>query len=80
MYPVVSKANSICFSFQFFVYSVKGSTEWIELKTVLNPLMDILMKLGTNPYISTLKTDKSLQLLLKLLQTCPVKCSSPQVG
>ncbi|XP_066473038.1 probable methyltransferase TARBP1 isoform X2 [Tiliqua scincoides] len=56
-----------------------GSTEWIELKALLNPLLDVLLKLGTNPYISTLKTDKSLQLLLKLLQTCPIKCSSPQV-
>ncbi|KAJ6664680.1 hypothetical protein lerEdw1_006253 [Lerista edwardsae] len=56
-----------------------GSTERIELKALLNPLLDVLLKLGTNPYISTLKTDKSLQLLLKLLLTCPIKCSSPQV-
>ncbi|KAL8185878.1 UNVERIFIED_CONTAM: Tar (HIV-1) RNA binding protein 1 [Gekko kuhli] len=55
-----------------------GSTERIELKALLNPLLDVLLKLGTNPYISTLKTDKSLQLLLKLLQICSVKCSNPQ--
>uniref|UniRef100_A0A670HPX0 tRNA (guanosine(18)-2'-O)-methyltransferase TARBP1 n=2 Tax=Podarcis muralis TaxID=64176 RepID=A0A670HPX0_PODMU len=61
------------------VYSVNGSTERIELKALLNPLLDVLLKLGTNPYISSLKTDKSLQLLLKLLQTCSIKCSSPQV-
>nr|XP_056709163.1 probable methyltransferase TARBP1 isoform X2 [Euleptes europaea] len=60
-------------------YNCTGSTELIELKALLNPLLDVLLKLGTNPYISTLKTDKSLQLLLKLLQTCSVKCSNPQI-
>uniref|UniRef100_A0A4X2K5C4 tRNA (guanosine(18)-2'-O)-methyltransferase TARBP1 n=1 Tax=Vombatus ursinus TaxID=29139 RepID=A0A4X2K5C4_VOMUR len=46
-----------------------------ELKVVLHPLMDVLMKLGTNAYIPLLKTDKCLQLLLKLLQTCSLKGS-----
>nr|XP_020643964.1 probable methyltransferase TARBP1 [Pogona vitticeps] len=59
-------------------HGYKGSTERVELKCLLNPLLDVLLKLGTNPYISSLKTNKSLQLLLKLLQLCSVKCSSPQ--
>ncbi|XP_054018241.1 probable methyltransferase TARBP1 [Dryobates pubescens] len=59
-------------------YSGKSNIEWIELKTFLNPLLDVLMKLGSNAYIPTLKTDKSLQLLLKLLQTRSLKCSNTQ--
>ncbi|XP_054828884.1 probable methyltransferase TARBP1 [Eublepharis macularius] len=56
----------------------ESNIERIELKALLNPLLNVLLKVGTNPYISTVKTDKSLQLLLKLLQTCSVRCSSPQ--
>ncbi|NXC77035.1 TARB1 methyltransferase, partial [Anhinga anhinga] len=56
----------------------KSNIEWIELEAFLNPLLDVLMKLGSNAYIPTLKTDKSLQLLLKLLQTCSLKCSNTQ--
>ncbi|XP_051470179.1 probable methyltransferase TARBP1 isoform X2 [Apus apus] len=59
-------------------YSEKSNIEWIELETFLNPLLDVLMKLGSNAYIPTLKTDKSLQLLLKLLQTRSLKCSNTQ--
>uniref|UniRef100_A0ABM5FVK7 Probable methyltransferase TARBP1 n=1 Tax=Pogona vitticeps TaxID=103695 RepID=A0ABM5FVK7_9SAUR len=59
-------------------HGYEGSTERVELKCLLNPLLDVLLKLGTNPYISSLKTNKSLQLLLKLLQLCSVKCSSLQ--
>ncbi|XP_043367322.1 probable methyltransferase TARBP1 isoform X5 [Dermochelys coriacea] len=59
-------------------HSKKSNTERVELKSFLHPLLDVLLKLGTNAYIPTLKTDKSLQLLLKLLQTCLLKQSSPQ--
>ncbi|XP_062428254.1 probable methyltransferase TARBP1 isoform X1 [Rhea pennata] len=59
-------------------YCGKSNIEWIELKAFLNPLLDVLMKLGSNAYIPTVKTDKSLQLLLKLLQTRSLKCSNPQ--
>ncbi|NXX92110.1 TARB1 methyltransferase, partial [Centropus bengalensis] len=59
-------------------YSGKSNIEWIELEAFLNPLLDVLMKLGSNAYMSTLKTDKSLQLLLKLLQTRSLKCSNTQ--
>ncbi|NWW94794.1 TARB1 methyltransferase, partial [Rhynochetos jubatus] len=59
-------------------YSGKSNIEWIELKAFLNPLLDVLMHLGSNAYIPTLKTDKSLQLLLKLLQTRSLKCSNTQ--
>ncbi|NWU88446.1 TARB1 methyltransferase, partial [Upupa epops] len=59
-------------------YSGKSNIEWIELEAFLNPLLDVLMKLGSNVYIPTLKTDKSLQLLLKLLQTRSLKCSNSQ--
>uniref|UniRef100_A0A8C2SSU2 tRNA (guanosine(18)-2'-O)-methyltransferase TARBP1 n=1 Tax=Coturnix japonica TaxID=93934 RepID=A0A8C2SSU2_COTJA len=58
--------------------SGKSNIKWIELEAFLNPLLDVLMKLGTNAYIPTLKTDKSLQLLLKLLQTRSLKCSKTQ--
>ncbi|KAL9864862.1 putative methyltransferase TARBP1 [Geothlypis trichas] len=58
--------------------SGKSNIEWIELEAFLNPLLDVLMKLGSNAYIPTLKTDKSLQLLLKLLQTRWLKCSNAQ--
>ncbi|NXF44587.1 TARB1 methyltransferase, partial [Oceanites oceanicus] len=61
-------------------YSGKSNIEWIELEAFLNPLLDVLMKLGSNAYIPTLKTDKSLQLLLKLLQTRSLKCSNTQDG
>uniref|UniRef100_A0A8C3FDV0 TAR (HIV-1) RNA binding protein 1 n=1 Tax=Chrysemys picta bellii TaxID=8478 RepID=A0A8C3FDV0_CHRPI len=56
----------------------QSNAERVELKSFLHPLLDVLLKLGTNAYIPTLKTDKSLQLLLKLLQTCLLKQSSPQ--
>ncbi|KAM9155886.1 putative methyltransferase TARBP1 isoform 2-T2 [Pangshura tecta] len=59
-------------------HSKKSNTERIELKSFLHPLLDVLLKLGTNAYIPTLKTDKSLQLLSKLLQTCLLKQYSPQ--
>ncbi|NWI93242.1 TARB1 methyltransferase, partial [Pitta sordida] len=59
-------------------YSGKSNIEWIELEAFLNPLLDVLMRLGSNAYIPTLKTDKSLQLLLKLLQTRSLKCSNTQ--
>ncbi|XP_068920945.1 probable methyltransferase TARBP1 isoform X3 [Petaurus breviceps papuanus] len=58
-------------------YSERKKTQ-NELKAVLHPLMDVLMKLGTNAYIPLLKTDRSLQLLLKLLQTCLLKGSITQ--
>uniref|UniRef100_A0A8D2LUL6 tRNA (guanosine(18)-2'-O)-methyltransferase TARBP1 n=1 Tax=Varanus komodoensis TaxID=61221 RepID=A0A8D2LUL6_VARKO len=75
------RRNRICFPhcLKFLLSSGNGCTERIELKRLLNPLLDILLKLGTNPYISSLKADKSLHLLLKLLQLCSVRCSRPQV-
>uniref|UniRef100_A0A669P126 tRNA (guanosine(18)-2'-O)-methyltransferase TARBP1 n=1 Tax=Phasianus colchicus TaxID=9054 RepID=A0A669P126_PHACC len=74
-----------CFCFAFFflpdvVEIGKSNIKWIELEAFLNPLLDVLMKLGSNAYIPTLKTDKSLQLLLKLLQTRSLKCSNTQDG
>ncbi|XP_016285732.2 probable methyltransferase TARBP1 isoform X2 [Monodelphis domestica] len=53
-------------------YSERKKTQ-NELKVFLHPLMDSLMKLGTNAYIPLLKTDKCLQLLLKLLHTSSLK-------
>uniref|UniRef100_A0A803YLY5 tRNA (guanosine(18)-2'-O)-methyltransferase TARBP1 n=1 Tax=Meleagris gallopavo TaxID=9103 RepID=A0A803YLY5_MELGA len=68
-----------CSVFFFLLYG-KSNIKWIELEAFLNPLLDVLMKLGSNAYIPTLKTDKSLQLLLKLLQTRSLKCSNTQDG
>ncbi|XP_023404919.2 probable methyltransferase TARBP1 isoform X1 [Loxodonta africana] len=48
------------------------------LRIFLDPLLDALMKFGTNAYIPLLKTDRCLQLLLKLLHTCLLKGSSTQ--
>ncbi|XP_030628121.1 probable methyltransferase TARBP1 [Chanos chanos] len=39
-----------------------------ELETLLNPLLGVLRKISTNIYLPLRKTDKSLQLLLRLLQ------------
>lgn len=50
------------------------------LRIFLDPLLDALMKLGTNAYMPLLKTDRCLQLLLKLLHTCLFKGSSTQDG
>ncbi|XP_002717373.2 probable methyltransferase TARBP1 isoform X1 [Oryctolagus cuniculus] len=46
------------------------------LRIFLDPLLDALMKLGTNAYMPLLKTDRCLQLLWKLLHTCMLKGSS----
>ncbi|KAM9613518.1 putative methyltransferase TARBP1 isoform 1-T1 [Trichechus inunguis] len=48
------------------------------LRIFLDPLLDALMKFGTNAYIPLLKTDRCLQLLLTLLHTCLLKGSSTQ--
>ncbi|CAH2251205.1 probable methyltransferase TARBP1 [Pelobates cultripes] len=48
----------------------RATNELTEMKCFLIPLLETLSKLNTNAYMPTLKTDKSLQLLLKLLQLC----------
>ncbi|PNI55206.1 TARBP1 isoform 5 [Pan troglodytes] len=58
-------------------YSGKQRTENV-LRIFLDPLLDVLMKFGTNAYMPLLKTDRCLQLLLKLLNTCRLKGSSAQ--
>uniref|UniRef100_F7FHV0 tRNA (guanosine(18)-2'-O)-methyltransferase TARBP1 n=1 Tax=Ornithorhynchus anatinus TaxID=9258 RepID=F7FHV0_ORNAN len=45
------------------------------LRTVLRPLVDVLSKLGTNPYIPALRADRCLQLILQLLRTAPSRGS-----
>lgn len=46
----------------------------------LDPLLESLTKLGTNAYMPLLRTDRGLQLLLKLLHTCLLRGSSAQDG
>ncbi|XP_074241435.1 putative methyltransferase TARBP1 isoform X2 [Saimiri boliviensis] len=58
-------------------YSGKQRTENV-LRIFLDPLLDVLMKFGTNAYMPLLKTDRCLQLLLKLLHTCRLKGSCAQ--
>lgn len=41
------------------------------LRLFLDPLLDVLAKLGSNAYLPLRKTDRSLQALLALLRTCP---------
>lgn len=50
------------------------------LRIFLDPLLDALVKFGTNAYMPLLKTDRCLQLLLKLLHTCLLQGSSTQDG
>uniref|UniRef100_A0A8C3CKX6 tRNA (guanosine(18)-2'-O)-methyltransferase TARBP1 n=1 Tax=Cairina moschata TaxID=8855 RepID=A0A8C3CKX6_CAIMO len=76
--PVDRKGPTLVQCKQMIKKFGKSNIEWIELEAFLNPLLDVLMKLGSNAYIPTLKTDKSLQLLLKLLQTRSLKCSNTQ--
>ncbi|KAB0390660.1 hypothetical protein E2I00_011779, partial [Balaenoptera physalus] len=58
-------------------YSEKRRTQNV-LRIFLDPLLDALVKFGTNAYMPLLKTDRCLQLLLKLLHTCLLKGSSTQ--
>ncbi|XP_021566297.1 probable methyltransferase TARBP1 isoform X2 [Carlito syrichta] len=58
-------------------YSEKRRTQNV-LRIFLNPLLGALEKLSTNAYMSLLKADRCLQLLLKLLHTGVLKCSCPQ--
>ncbi|XP_012586707.1 PREDICTED: probable methyltransferase TARBP1 [Condylura cristata] len=58
-------------------YSERRRTQ-NALSIFLDPLLDALMKFGTNAYMPLLKTDRCLQLLLKLLHTCLLKGSSTQ--
>uniref|UniRef100_A0A8C5KY37 tRNA (guanosine(18)-2'-O)-methyltransferase TARBP1 n=1 Tax=Jaculus jaculus TaxID=51337 RepID=A0A8C5KY37_JACJA len=48
------------------------------LRIFLDPLLDALAKLGTNAYMPLLRTDRCLQLLVKLLHTCALGGASPQ--
>ncbi|XP_047557283.1 probable methyltransferase TARBP1 isoform X4 [Lutra lutra] len=50
-------------------YSEKRRTQNV-LRIFLDPLLDSLLKLGTNAYMPVLRADRCLQLLLKLLHTC----------
>ncbi|XP_064343952.1 probable methyltransferase TARBP1 isoform X3 [Camelus dromedarius] len=58
-------------------YSEKRRTQNV-LRIFLDPLLDALVKFGTNAYMPLLRTDRCLQLLLKLLHTCLLKGSSSQ--
>ncbi|KAF0870477.1 TARB1 methyltransferase, partial [Crocuta crocuta] len=58
-------------------YSEKRRTQNV-LRIFLDPLLESLMKFGTNAYMPLLKTDRCLQLLVKLLHTCMLKGSSSQ--
>uniref|UniRef100_A0A8C6DMN6 TAR (HIV-1) RNA binding protein 1 n=1 Tax=Moschus moschiferus TaxID=68415 RepID=A0A8C6DMN6_MOSMO len=55
-------------------YSEKRRTQNV-LRIFLDPLLDALVKFGTNAYMPLVKTDRCLQLLLKLLHTCLLKGS-----
>uniref|UniRef100_A0A8D2JJ93 tRNA (guanosine(18)-2'-O)-methyltransferase TARBP1 n=1 Tax=Sciurus vulgaris TaxID=55149 RepID=A0A8D2JJ93_SCIVU len=48
------------------------------LRMFLDPLLDALMKFGTNVYVPVPRTDRALQLLLKLLHTCSLRGSRAQ--
>lgn len=50
------------------------------LRIFLDPLLDALGKLGTNAYMPLLRTDRCLQLLVKLLHSCVPRGSSGQDG
>lgn len=50
------------------------------LRIFLDPLLDSLLKLGTNAYMPVLRADRCLQLLLKLLHTCMLTGSGARDG
>lgn len=50
------------------------------LRIFLDPLLDALGKLGTNAYMPLLRTDRCLQLLVRLLHTCGPRGSRTQDG
>lgn len=50
------------------------------LRIFLDPLLDALGKLGTNAYMPLLRTDRCLQLLVKLLRSSVPRGSSGQDG
>uniref|UniRef100_A0A8C6W604 TAR RNA binding protein 1 n=1 Tax=Nannospalax galili TaxID=1026970 RepID=A0A8C6W604_NANGA len=58
-------------------FSEKQRTQNV-LRSLLDPLLDALGKLGTNAYMPLLRTDRCLQLLLKLLHTCMPRGPSTQ--
>ncbi|XP_078085623.1 tRNA (guanosine(18)-2'-O)-methyltransferase TARBP1 isoform X2 [Mustelus asterias] len=58
---------------QYSTESVLDSGDRKPLACFLHPLTDALWKLNTHAYLPVLKADKSLQLLLKLLETSPSK-------
>uniref|UniRef100_A0A452TLF8 tRNA (guanosine(18)-2'-O)-methyltransferase TARBP1 n=1 Tax=Ursus maritimus TaxID=29073 RepID=A0A452TLF8_URSMA len=58
-------------------YSEKRRTQNV-FRIFLDPLLESLTKLGTNAYMPLLRTDRGLQLLLKLLHNCLLRGSSAQ--
>ncbi|XP_043111983.1 probable methyltransferase TARBP1 isoform X1 [Puntigrus tetrazona] len=46
----------------------RNRSEELGLELLLQPLLDVLRRLSTNVYLALRKTDRSLQLLLRLLQ------------
>lgn len=50
------------------------------LRIFLDPLLDALGKLGTNAYMPLLRTDRCLQLLVRLLRSSVPRGSSGQDG
>lgn len=50
------------------------------LRIFLDPLLDALGKVGTNAYMPLLRTDRCLQLLVRLLHSCVPRGSSAQDG
>jgi hypothetical protein len=50
------------------------------LRIFLDPLLDALGKLGTNAYMPLLRTDRCLQLLVRLLHSCVPRRPGAQDG
>ncbi|XP_048193359.1 LOW QUALITY PROTEIN: probable methyltransferase TARBP1 [Perognathus longimembris pacificus] len=48
------------------------------LRIFLDPLLDVLGKLGTNAYVPLLRADRCLQLLLELLRASPARAPAAQ--
>lgn len=60
--------KSILHLFFLFNFSVIDGRDQNALVCFLQPLLNALTKLNTHAYLPLLKADKSLQLLLKLLE------------
>uniref|UniRef100_A0A6Q2Z6C8 tRNA (guanosine(18)-2'-O)-methyltransferase TARBP1 n=1 Tax=Esox lucius TaxID=8010 RepID=A0A6Q2Z6C8_ESOLU len=65
---LLARATLLCVDMEVRRSGQKTADASAGLESLLRPLLDTLSRLGTNVYLPLRKTDKSLQLLLRLVQ------------